>query len=100
MSNNHYLLLQASIICLLLFFLGYDSDDSASRLVSVTFSEQQPRSAVTLRPSAMPPPAIRGNEMMPYSAYFPERAGHYRKLAMRVPNGWQAECQLGLANVL
>ena len=36
---------------------------------------------------------------MPYSAYFAERAGHYRKLAMRAPNGWQAECQLGLANL-
>jgi hypothetical protein len=36
---------------------------------------------------------------MPYSAYFAERAGHYRKLAIREPNGWQAECQLALANL-
>jgi hypothetical protein len=36
---------------------------------------------------------------MPYSAYFAERAEYYRKLAIRAPNGWQAECQLGLANL-
>jgi hypothetical protein len=36
---------------------------------------------------------------MPYPAYFAERAGHYRKLAIREPNGWQAECQLALANL-
>ncbi len=36
---------------------------------------------------------------MTYSAYFATRAEHYRKLANRAPNGWQAECQLGLANL-
>ena len=36
---------------------------------------------------------------MPYSAYFAERAEHYRKLALGAANGCQAECQLGLANL-
>jgi hypothetical protein len=36
---------------------------------------------------------------MLYSAYFAERAELYRELAMRAPNGRQAECQLGLANL-
>jgi hypothetical protein len=36
---------------------------------------------------------------MPYSAYFAERAEHYRNLAKRTPNGWQAECHLDLANL-
>ena len=36
---------------------------------------------------------------MSYSAYFAERAEHYRKLAMRAPDQWQAECQSGLANL-
>jgi hypothetical protein len=36
---------------------------------------------------------------MPYSAYFGERAEHYRKLANGAPNGRQAEYQWGLANL-
>jgi hypothetical protein len=36
---------------------------------------------------------------MLYSAYFVERAKHYRKLAEMAPNGRQAERQLGLANL-
>jgi hypothetical protein len=36
---------------------------------------------------------------MLYSAYFAERAELYRELAMRTPNGRQAEYQLGLANL-
>jgi len=36
---------------------------------------------------------------MPYSGYFAARAEHYRKLARSAANGWQAECQLGLANL-
>jgi hypothetical protein len=36
---------------------------------------------------------------MLYSAYFAERAEHYRKLARRMPNGRPAEYQLGLANL-
>ena len=36
---------------------------------------------------------------MPYSVYFAERSAHYRKLAMGASNAWQAECQLGLANL-
>jgi hypothetical protein len=36
---------------------------------------------------------------MRYSTYFAERAEHYRTLAMRAPNGCQAEHQLGLANL-
>ena len=36
---------------------------------------------------------------MLYSAYFAERAEHYRKLARRTPNGHQAEHQLSLANL-
>jgi hypothetical protein len=36
---------------------------------------------------------------MPYSAQFAERAKHYREIALRTPNGWQAKCQLGLANL-
>jgi hypothetical protein len=36
---------------------------------------------------------------MLYSSYFAERAEHYRTLAMRAPNGCQAEHQLGLANL-
>ena len=34
---------------------------------------------------------------MLYSAYFAERAEHYRERAMRAPNGCQAEYHLGLA---
>jgi hypothetical protein len=37
--------------------------------------------------------------MMLYSAYFAERAEHYRKFATSTPNGRQAEFQLGLANM-
>jgi hypothetical protein len=36
---------------------------------------------------------------MLYSAFFTERAEHYRELARRLPNGCQAEHQLGLANL-
>jgi hypothetical protein len=36
---------------------------------------------------------------MLYSAYFAERAEHYRTLAMRAPDGCQTERQLGLANL-
>jgi hypothetical protein len=36
---------------------------------------------------------------MLYSAYFADRAEHYQTLAMRAPNGCQAEVQLGLANL-
>jgi hypothetical protein len=36
---------------------------------------------------------------MPYSGYFATRAEHYRKLAGSAANGWQAERQLGLANL-
>jgi hypothetical protein len=36
---------------------------------------------------------------MLYSAYFAERAEHYRALARRMPIGCQAEHQLGLANL-
>ena len=36
---------------------------------------------------------------MRYSAYFAERAEHYRKLAKMTTNGRQTECQLGLANL-
>jgi hypothetical protein len=36
---------------------------------------------------------------MLYSAYFGERAEHYRELARRTPNGRQAEYQWGLANL-
>jgi hypothetical protein len=36
---------------------------------------------------------------VPYSAYFATRAEYYRTLAMRSPNRWQTECQLGLANL-
>lgn len=36
---------------------------------------------------------------MPYSGYFAARAEHYRKLARSAANGWQAECQLGLADL-
>ena len=38
-------------------------------------------------------------KMTLYSAYFAERAEHYRKLARRAPNGPQTEYQLGLANL-
>jgi hypothetical protein len=36
---------------------------------------------------------------MLYSAYFAERAEHYRTLATTAPNGCQAEFQWGLANL-
>ena len=36
---------------------------------------------------------------MQYSAHFVERTAHYRELAKRTPNRWQAESQLGLANL-
>lgn len=36
---------------------------------------------------------------MLYSAYFAERAEHYRELAGRMPSGCQAGYQLGLANL-
>jgi hypothetical protein len=36
---------------------------------------------------------------MLYSAYFADRAEHYRELARTTPNGCQAEYQLGLANL-
>src|ERR1700675_3594006 len=38
-------------------------------------------------------------KITPYSAYFAERAEHYRKLARRTPSGRQAEYQLSLANL-
>jgi hypothetical protein len=37
------------------------------------------------------------DRIVQYSAYFAERAEHYRERAMRAPNGCQAEYQLGLA---
>ena len=37
--------------------------------------------------------------VMPHSGYFATRAEHYRKLARSAANGWQAGCQLGLANL-
>jgi len=92
MSNNHYLLVQASIICLLLFFRWYDSDES--RLVSVTFPGSSHRARLRYGRQQC---HHRNNAVFLHTS--PNALETLPKLAIRAPNGWQAECQLGLANL-